>query len=75
MVVGPDADRRVLRGAADALAESGAPAHVDVVSVHRMPEVMVADGREATRPWAALAGRAAAARPSVDGCPRRATPS
>jgi 5-(carboxyamino)imidazole ribonucleotide mutase len=47
IVMGSDSDWPVMQGAADVLAEFGVPAEVDVVSAHRMPEQMIAYGREA----------------------------
>ena len=47
IVMGSDSDWPVMEGAADALAEFGVAVEVDVVSAHRMPEAMVAYGREA----------------------------
>jgi 5-(carboxyamino)imidazole ribonucleotide mutase len=47
IVMGSDSDWPVMEAAADALAEFGVPVEVDVVSAHRMPEAMVAYGREA----------------------------
>ena len=47
IVMGSDSDWRVMQGAADVLAEFGVPAEVDVVAAHRMPEAMIAYGREA----------------------------
>ena len=47
IVMGSDSDWPVMEAAADALAEFGVAVEVDVVSAHRMPEAMVAYGREA----------------------------
>jgi 5-(carboxyamino)imidazole ribonucleotide mutase len=47
IVMGSDSDWRVMEAAADVLAEFGVPVEVDVVSAHRMPEAMVAYGRDA----------------------------
>jgi 5-(carboxyamino)imidazole ribonucleotide mutase len=47
VVMGSDSDWRVMQGAADVLGEFGVPVEVDVVSAHRMPEAMVAYGRDA----------------------------
>jgi len=47
IVMGSDSDWPVMQGAADVLAEFGVPVEVDVVSAHRMPEAMIAYGREA----------------------------
>jgi 5-(carboxyamino)imidazole ribonucleotide mutase len=47
IVMGSDSDWRVMEAAADVLAEFDVPVEVDVVSAHRMPEAMVAYGREA----------------------------
>lgn len=47
IVMGSDSDLPVMREASAALAELGVAAEVDVVSAHRMPEDMIAWGREA----------------------------
>ncbi len=47
IVMGSDSDWPVMQAAADVLAEFDVPVEVDVVSAHRMPEAMVAYGREA----------------------------
>ncbi len=47
VVMGSDSDWPVMRAAADALAEFGVPAEVDVVSAHRMPTEMIDYGRRA----------------------------
>ena len=47
IVMGSDSDWPTMSAAADALAEFGVPFEADVVSAHRMPEDMVAYGREA----------------------------
>ena len=47
VVMGSDSDWSVMSAAAAALAEFDIPHEVDVVSAHRMPEVMVAYGRAA----------------------------
>ena len=47
IVMGSDSDWPVMKAAADACAEFGVPYEADVVSAHRMPEVMVAWGRAA----------------------------
>ncbi|HEY5981477.1 MAG TPA: 5-(carboxyamino)imidazole ribonucleotide mutase [Microlunatus sp.] len=47
IVMGSDSDWPVMRAAADALAEFDIAYEADVVSAHRMPEAMVAYGREA----------------------------
>ena len=47
IVMGSDSDWPVMEAAAAALAEFGVPYEADVVSAHRMPEEMVAYGREA----------------------------
>lgn len=47
IVMGSDSDHPVMRAAAEALAELGVASEVDVVSAHRMPEDMIAWGREA----------------------------
>ncbi|WP_413451080.1 5-(carboxyamino)imidazole ribonucleotide mutase [Georgenia phoenicis] len=47
IVMGSDSDWPVMEGAADALAELGVTHEVDVVSAHRMPEDMIAYGRDA----------------------------
>jgi 5-(carboxyamino)imidazole ribonucleotide mutase len=45
--MGSDSDWPTMRAAAEALEEFGVPFEADVVSAHRMPEEMVAYGREA----------------------------
>ncbi|OMH31407.1 5-(carboxyamino)imidazole ribonucleotide mutase [Tersicoccus sp. Bi-70] len=47
VVMGSDSDWPVMRAAAGALDEFGIPYEADVVSAHRMPEDMIAYGREA----------------------------
>ncbi len=47
LVMGSDSDWPVMEAAALALEEFGVPYEADVVSAHRMPEDMVAYGREA----------------------------
>ncbi|MGL3806278.1 5-(carboxyamino)imidazole ribonucleotide mutase [Paeniglutamicibacter sp. R2-26] len=47
LVMGSDSDWPVMRPAAEALAEFGIPFEADVVSAHRMPEDMIAYGKEA----------------------------
>ena len=47
IVMGSDSDWPTMAAAADALAEFGVPYEADVVSAHRMPEDMVAFGRQA----------------------------
>src|SRR3954454_12761493 len=45
--LGSGCDWRVMRAAAEALEEFGVAAEADVVSAHRMPEEMLAYGKEA----------------------------
>ena len=47
IVMGSDSDWPVMEGAADALDELGVTYEVDVVSAHRMPDEMLAYGRDA----------------------------
>ena len=47
IVMGSDSDWPVMREAARALEEFGIPYEADVVSAHRMPDEMIAYGREA----------------------------
>jgi len=47
IVMGSDSDWPVMSAAAEACAEFGVPYEADVVSAHRMPEDMVAYGRNA----------------------------
>lgn len=47
IVMGSDSDWPVMKAAAEALSEFGIPHEADVVSAHRMPEEMIAYGREA----------------------------
>lgn len=47
IVMGSDSDWPVMQAAAQALEEFGIPYEADVVSAHRMPEDMVAYGRQA----------------------------
>lgn len=47
VVMGSDSDWPVMRAAAEALDEFGIPYEADVVSAHRMPEDMIAYGRQA----------------------------
>ena len=47
IVMGSDSDWPTMKAAADALAEFEVPCEVDVVSAHRMPEEMLAYGRDA----------------------------
>ena len=47
IVMGSDSDWPVMQAAADALAEFGVAHEADVVSAHRMPEEMLAYGKEA----------------------------
>ena len=47
IVMGSDSDWPVMREAARALQEFGIPFEADVVSAHRMPDEMIAYGREA----------------------------
>lgn len=47
IVMGSDSDWPTMNAAAEALAEFGVAYEADVVSAHRMPEEMVAFGREA----------------------------
>lgn len=48
IVMGSDSDWPVMTLAAEALEEFGVPYEKDVVSAHRMPEEMIAYGREAS---------------------------
>jgi 5-(carboxyamino)imidazole ribonucleotide mutase len=47
IVMGSDSDWPTMRGAADACTELGVAFEADVVSAHRMPDEMLAYGREA----------------------------
>ncbi|MGH3362317.1 MAG: 5-(carboxyamino)imidazole ribonucleotide mutase [Nocardioides sp.] len=47
IVMGSDSDWPVMKDAAEALAEFDVPFEADVVSAHRMPDEMLAYGREA----------------------------
>jgi 5-(carboxyamino)imidazole ribonucleotide mutase len=47
VVMGSDSDWPVMQAAAEALAEFGVPYEADVVSAHRMPEDMIAYGKQA----------------------------
>ena len=47
IVMGSDSDWPVMKDAADALEEFAVPHEADVVSAHRMPEEMIAWGKEA----------------------------
>ena len=47
LVMGSDSDWPVMEAAAEVLEEFGIPYEADVVSAHRMPEDMIAYGREA----------------------------
>src|SRR3982751_2670185 len=47
IVMGSDSDWPVMKAAGEALAESGVPHEADVVSAHRMPEEMLAYGKDA----------------------------
>jgi 5-(carboxyamino)imidazole ribonucleotide mutase len=47
IVMGSDSDWPVMKAAAEALAEFGVACEADVVSAHRMPDEMLASGREA----------------------------
>lgn len=47
LVMGSDSDWPVMEPAADTLAEFGIPFEADVVSAHRMPEEMIAYGKDA----------------------------
>src|SRR6476659_9494382 len=47
IVMGSDSDWPVMQGAAEALREFGVAYEADVVSAHRMPDEMLAYGREA----------------------------
>ena len=47
IVMGSDSDWPVMKSAAEALEEFGVPYEADVVSAHRMPEEMLAYGKEA----------------------------
>lgn len=47
IVMGSDSDWPTMQAAAEALTEFGVPHEADVVSAHRMPEEMIAYGREA----------------------------
>lgn len=47
IVMGSDSDWPVMRAAAEILEEFGVPHEADVVSAHRMPDEMMAYGREA----------------------------
>ena len=49
IVMGSDSDWPTMQAAAEALAEFGVAHEADVVSAHRMPEEMIAYGREAHR--------------------------
>ena len=49
IVMGSDSDWPVMEAAAIALGEFGVPFEADVVSAHRMPDEMLAYGREAHR--------------------------
>ncbi len=49
IVMGSDSDWPVMKAAAEALEELGVPYEADVVSAHRMPDEMLAYGREAHR--------------------------
>ena len=47
IVMGSDSDWPVMKAAAEALEEFGVPHEADVVSAHRMPDEMLAYGRDA----------------------------
>ena len=47
IVMGSDSDWPVMKAAGEALTELGVPWEADVVSAHRMPEEMIAYGKEA----------------------------
>lgn len=47
IVMGSDSDWPTMQAAAEVLAEFGIPFEADVVSAHRMPEVMIKYGKEA----------------------------
>ena len=47
IVMGSDSDWPTMRAAAEALEEFGVPYEADVVSAHRMPEEMLAYGKDA----------------------------
>ncbi|MEP7092176.1 MAG: 5-(carboxyamino)imidazole ribonucleotide mutase [Nocardioidaceae bacterium] len=47
IVMGSDSDWPTMKAAGEALAEFGVPYEADVVSAHRMPEEMLAYGRDA----------------------------
>jgi 5-(carboxyamino)imidazole ribonucleotide mutase len=47
IVMGSDSDWPTMKAAAEALEEFGVPYEADVVSAHRMPEEMIAYGKEA----------------------------
>jgi 5-(carboxyamino)imidazole ribonucleotide mutase len=47
IVMGSDSDWPTMKAAAEALEEFGVPFEADVVSAHRMPEEMIAYGKEA----------------------------
>lgn len=47
IVMGSDSDWPTMKAAAEALEEFGVPYEADVVSAHRMPDEMIAYGREA----------------------------
>src|SRR5512145_1991900 len=47
IVMGSDSDWPTMKAAAEALEEFGVPYEADVVSAHRMPEEMLAYGKEA----------------------------
>jgi 5-(carboxyamino)imidazole ribonucleotide mutase len=49
VVMGSDSDWPVMKAAAEALDEFDVPYEADVVSAHRMPEEMLAYGKEAAR--------------------------
>ena len=47
IVMGSDSDWPTMKAAGEALEEFGVPFEADVVSAHRMPDEMLAYGREA----------------------------
>jgi 5-(carboxyamino)imidazole ribonucleotide mutase len=49
IVMGSDSDWPVMKAAAEACEELGVPFEADVVSAHRMPDEMIAYGRDAAR--------------------------
>src|SRR3954451_23435780 len=74
IVMGSDSDWPVMKAAAEALTEFGVEHEADVLSAHRMPEEMLAYGREAAGRGLAVIIAGAGGAPPLPGMLASVTP-